>query len=447
VGASGELDVLAGREVFPDASVVFSWHPASLEEIKGVCLVIPDTNTLVFPYTLSSRSLDDIGQAYRTLVAEDRLIVPGQVSREFAKTRTVKIAELQQQLLDQKSKPVKLQTGRYPLLGTDPDFQLALSREQEINRKIKEYQDALGEVVARVRQWSWTDPVSNLYRELFQEGVVLDPDLRLSEMERDLGERKERKLPPGYKDASKDGNALGDLLIWHTILEAGRSRHQHVVFVTNDEKADWWHRSAGTALFARYELVEEFRRVSEGKSFYILMFSQFLELFGASSEVLDEVKRQEVGFYESIRHTTNALLLTDGAILVARNGNEFGAVKALRQTIPDEALGLGERPGIDYEWWFQGDGSGSFLRQNVGHGFGRAEERGEGYAVPQIEIGPMRLEWSMCRRGAGWVYFNGFPGGPDEYELAQTNLAHIEDIDVRRLTFMRGPDPEGASGA
>jgi hypothetical protein len=44
------------------------------------------------------------------------------------------------------------------------------------------------------------------------------------------------QIPPGYKDAGKADEGIGDYLIWETILEIGRTRKASVIFVTGGEK-------------------------------------------------------------------------------------------------------------------------------------------------------------------------------------------------------------------
>src|SRR5207247_10935182 len=61
------------------------------------------------------------------------------------------------------------------------------------------------------------------------------------------------KVPPGYKDSAKELGAAGDLIIWRTILEIGRTRKAHLVFVSGDEKADWWYRASGSVLYPRLD--------------------------------------------------------------------------------------------------------------------------------------------------------------------------------------------------
>ncbi len=102
------------------------------------------------------------------------------------------------------------------------------------------------------------------------------------------------KLPPGYKDASKDDHGIGDQLVWRCIIAIAKEKRLPIVFVSGDVKSDWFYRAEGKALFPRFELVDEIRRTSGGKSFHIINFSEFLALFGANTTAVDEVQKEEI---------------------------------------------------------------------------------------------------------------------------------------------------------
>lgn len=287
------LDVFVTRSVYPDPESVFTAHYKSLEEIKETCYVVLDTNTLLVPYTTSKESLKQIEETYRTLIGQERLIVPAQVAREFAKNRASKIGEVFQQLSRNRDSSGPIQTGKYPLLEAQLDYQNSLKLEVQINKLITDYRETIGRVLDHVRGWTWNDPVSLLYGELFAKGVVKDAPVDDDATRVDLERRQLHKIPPGYKDSAKDDQGIGDLLIWQTILDVGRTTTKSVIFVSHDEKADWWHRSNDQALYPRYELLDEFRRASEGETFHIVRFSKFLDLFGASEPVVKEIKEKE----------------------------------------------------------------------------------------------------------------------------------------------------------
>jgi DNA-binding NarL/FixJ family response regulator/rRNA-processing protein FCF1 len=288
-----DFDIFIANYIYPESEAVFTARLAPPEEIKKDCIVILDTNSLLVPYTTGKKSLDEIRHVYAKLVQEKRLVVPGQVSREFARNRANKLAELFQQLSRKISQVPKLHRGKYPLLESLKSYQEAIGLEERIDELIKEYRGTVREVLDHIRSWTWDDPVSLLYAELFKQGVVFDPSFNEEKMEAELYRRQLHHIPPGYKDRGKEDKGIGDLLVWFTILEVGKTRNKSVIFVSGEEKPDWWHKSEGQALYPRYELVDEFRRCSEGHSFHIVAFADLLDLYGVSESVVQEIRARE----------------------------------------------------------------------------------------------------------------------------------------------------------
>ena len=288
-----DYNIFITTSIYPEAASVFTSRLKSLEEIKDDCYVVLDTNVLLTPYSVGEADLlDQCRKTYKFLIAQGRLIIPGQVAREFAKNRAGKLAELYQQLC-RKKQLQQIQSGKYPLLGSLAEYKEVTRLEKEINNKIQEYQIAVNKVLEYIQGWQWNDPVSLLYHELFTGNVVLEPQISEEYVKEDLDRRQLHKIPPGYKDAAKEDKGVGDLLIWHTILEIGKTQKKSVIFVSGDEKADWFQQSEKLPLYPRYELVDEFRRLSDEHSFHIIKFSRFLELFGANETIVEEVKREE----------------------------------------------------------------------------------------------------------------------------------------------------------
>jgi hypothetical protein len=287
-----ELDIFIANTVYPNAESIFTARIQPLSEIKDKAFVVLDTNVLLIPYRTGSKSLAQIRQTYENLAASGQLVIPGQVAREFARNRASKLSELFQQLSKKRAIP-GLQKGKYLLLESLDEYQEVLCLEKEIDGKTREYKAAIGRVLDRIREWTWDDPVSLVYADLFTKDVVLDPKVDLQKAQEDLRRRQLHKIPPGYKDSSKDDQGIGDLLIWYTILDIGTSKKRSVIFVSGEEKADWWHKSERQNLYPRYELVDEFHRSSDGHSFHIIPFSRLLELYGASESTVQEVREEE----------------------------------------------------------------------------------------------------------------------------------------------------------
>ena len=96
--------------------------------------------------------------------------------------------------------------------------------------------------------------------------------------------RYEQRVPPGYMDADKkDGDEykkFGDLIIWKDMITKAKSEKKPVIFITDDDKEDWWRKHKGRKLGPRPELLDEFKRET-GQEFHIYKFDRFIEVRGS----------------------------------------------------------------------------------------------------------------------------------------------------------------------
>jgi PIN like domain len=294
-----ELNIFILNSLYPEAEAIFSFKPQPLEDIKDECLIVLDTNVLLVPFDTGKESLQQIKATYERLIKTEQLVVPGRVAREFAKNRSEKLKTIYQQISRKQNLSINRQV--YPLLESSIEYQKLTDMEKEIDGKLSDYRKQVASLLSKISSWYWDDPVSSLYRELFSQNVVFDIDCDEKEIQSDLEYRQLHSIPPGFQDSGKEDKGIGDLLIWHTILELGKVRNKDTIFVTNDSKNDWWYQSEKQALYPRFELVEEYRRNSDGRTIHIINFSEFLRLFGASPEVVEEVRQEEIlsGIHES----------------------------------------------------------------------------------------------------------------------------------------------------
>jgi rRNA-processing protein FCF1 len=261
-----EPDPFLINKLYPDPYSVFTWQPDPLDELIQNSVIVLDTSALVLPYTVGSRSLNEISRVYQKLSDEDRVAIPGQVAREFARTRVHKLAEVAQQLEQKRSEIKKVTIGKYPLLENLKEYQDSLELERELGSSIQAYQNSIGRILDAVRGWNRRDPISELYGSIFKESAIVDPSLDDKAILKDARWRRVHKIAPGYKDAGKDDEGTGDVVIWHTILSIGRERQLGTLFVTGEQKPDWWQRSAGQPLYPRDEMVEEYLAARHSKS-------------------------------------------------------------------------------------------------------------------------------------------------------------------------------------
>jgi hypothetical protein len=120
-------------------------------------------------------------------------------------------------------------------------------------------------------------------------------------------------LPPGFldKDKDKDKNnncyihkglvfkrAYGDLILWKQILKQVNSKPlSHIIFITRDNKDDWWRKEHGKTIGARPELTEEI--LDAGASmFYMYKPERFLKY--ARKYLQLEVKEESIQQVEEV---------------------------------------------------------------------------------------------------------------------------------------------------
>ncbi len=300
-----EKKLFSLMEIYPDPNNLLGLENKPIEEIKENCLVILDTNVLLLPFTISSESIDEIKKVYEQLVSKDRLFIPSQVAREFVKNRSTKLTELYSSLAKKRNNIQNIETKKYPILSNEPNYDKIINLEKEINLKIKEYRDLLGTLLDNLRQWNLNDPVSVVYREIFKSNVIYDLEIN-SDIESEIRRRISINLPPGYKDQHKDDNFEGDILIWLTILDIAKLKNKDVIFVTGEEKSDWWHKSEGKAIYPRYELIDEFKRTCNN-SIHIVQLSDLLNIYNVTKTVVAEIHRNEkfISKYESFFNDHN----------------------------------------------------------------------------------------------------------------------------------------------
>jgi hypothetical protein len=69
---------------------------------------------------------------------------------------------------------------------------------------------------------------------------------------------------------------FGDLVLWKQLLEWSKLKKiKAIIFITADNKEDWWHRVSGKTIGPRPELVSEISQFSGVKRFWMYSFSEF----------------------------------------------------------------------------------------------------------------------------------------------------------------------------
>lgn len=289
------------KEIYPSPKDSFSFVLEPISEMKDEALVVLDANVLLLPFTTNIRNVKAIKELYTRLSKSNQLFLPAQAVREYLDNRAIKIADINE-ALQKKSNQNFNYVGIHPLLEGLAEYKEVIELEESLKSLIKNYQTKIRDTLSAVQAWGWNDPVSKMYHEVLADRILDDGALDFGNIEKDLKRRNDLNIPPGYKDRNKDQNQAGDLVIWHEILNLAKTKCKHLIFVSVDEKTDWWHQSGKTPLYPRFELVDEFREATKGKSFHIVSLSTLLEIFDIDSEVVKSVKITE----EEVKSTTDS---------------------------------------------------------------------------------------------------------------------------------------------
>ncbi|HEY9061437.1 MAG TPA: PIN domain-containing protein [Pseudobacteroides sp.] len=285
-------DIFIAEKVFPNVKEAFTTEIKPLQQIKDNCNVVLDTNVLLMPYNIGKTSLEEIEKIYQNIISENRFFLPSQVVREFIRNRPTKLADIYKWLLDKKSKLRSMQEGKYPTLEGIEGYGDMIQIEKEIDDLLQKYKKSIDMVVRHIRDLNWDDRVSIVYKRLFTPSTIYELKYKEEEIANELEKRKIHSIPPGYKDSAKADGGIGDLLVWKSVLEIGKSNN--VIFVSGDSKADWWYKRENEAIYPRYELIYEFMNYTSNNTIHIINFSTFLDLFGALDETVKEIKEEEI---------------------------------------------------------------------------------------------------------------------------------------------------------
>lgn len=284
--------IFSYETIFPDAKGLFYGDYCGLADCFEKAFFVLDTNVLLMPYSLGNQSIAEIKKVYEKLIHEKRFFVPERVAREFAMNRAGKIAEIHSSIQKKKTGKTKHQFN-YPIINELVERSNVENALENFKQAETEYFQAIDRLLDKIQSWEWADPVSELYSSLFNDSILSSHKLTNEALEVEFNQRFKIKQPPGYKDTSKDDGGIGDLAIWLSILELGRTHEKHAILVSEDGKPDWFQKSNGSAFLPRYELIDEYRRASKGKTLHIVKLSKLLELFKASKTAIVETQSIE----------------------------------------------------------------------------------------------------------------------------------------------------------
>jgi hypothetical protein len=273
-----------------------------MAQIWKTCFFIFDTSVLLNLYRYPEAARLDLLGVLRQVAT--RAWIPHQVALEFQENRLTVIYEQIKKYDDVLDVLTSIKNKlEGDLLGglqlrkrhslINPDGFL-----DKVQNVFDEFTQELEQLKQRQPTMSDRDELRDTLDSIF-EGRIGEPPKTQHELDRIYEEgnaRYEKKIAPGYKDkeikekvGEKDGyihNGLsfkriyGDLIIWHQIMaEAAQKNIKSIIFVTDDEKEDWWNivdLGGKKTIGPRTDLVEEIRSRSGVSAFYMYNSERFL---------------------------------------------------------------------------------------------------------------------------------------------------------------------------
>lgn len=253
-----------------------------------------DTNVFLNLYRYSNKTRNQLIESFEWLKA--RIWMPYQVASEFCKDRYSVIEEANR---------------RFDNIGVEAD-KLADSWRKEL--RLDNNDSDIEELAKYLKEWIIKKKDSNYLIFDAASDEVFDRLLNLFEgktgkpfsyeeklkIEQEGEKRYTDKTPPGYKDNKKPENKYGDLLVWKEMLVYAKTQGVDVIFVTHDQKEDWWNISSGKTIGPRIELRKEFYEET-GKMFHMYTMSSFLSFFIENKgKTIDKTTIDEVELFASV---------------------------------------------------------------------------------------------------------------------------------------------------
>jgi PIN like domain len=252
------------------------------EELWKNCIFSFDTNILLNVYRYSPKARERLFEIWRKL--NERIWLPNQVAFEYLQERLTVIShqlkpykELQEVLDDAAKRfteKIEEFSKRHSFNSYTDAKKLSMILEDAHNKIKEELKASSASCPDLLESDSFWVEITQIF-----DGKVGEPysEEDLSKYFKKSESRFKNQQPPGYQDAKKpETERYGDVIIWFQLIDYVKSQKKPLVFVTDDEKEDWWLKHKGKTIGPRPELIQEMVEKG-GIQFYLYTSDRFLE--------------------------------------------------------------------------------------------------------------------------------------------------------------------------
>jgi len=237
------------------------------------CIFVPDANVLLNFYRYSESTREHLFELCSAL--RDRLWLPYQAALEFHDNRLQVIAT-QIDACD------GFRTSCSTLIKSADELRSHPFLSDRLSKNLRTVLRKIGQEIEVTTNW---------LRSLYQEDPILDritllvsgktgaslPPEELDKVPAEADARYKLAIPPGYKDKDKPApKRYGDYIAWKELLAYAAEAKKPVIFVTDDDKDDWWRKHEGRTVGPHPALRKEFETRS-GTMFYMYHVDQFMQ--------------------------------------------------------------------------------------------------------------------------------------------------------------------------
>jgi hypothetical protein len=277
----------------------FEWYlsatPNNMDEVWKSGVLTVDANVLLDLYRYHKATCDSILAAIGTF--GDRVWISHQAANEFFANRKRVIASSEKTFtelrttVDELGKSVDVGLAKLRGFRLMPR-QILDELSSSLSGAIDGTRSQIAEVTSKYPNYLDNDAILQHLLSIFDGriGDAYDAERR-GKLTQEADQRIKLKQPPGYMDEGKDGDRkYGDFLLWSQIKDYAKSESAPLIFVTSEQKEDWWERVSGRTLGPRMELIQEFVQET-GQQIFIYQTGRFIELYAkrAGKSLQDEV--------------------------------------------------------------------------------------------------------------------------------------------------------------
>ncbi|MBV7433738.1 DUF4935 domain-containing protein [Cardiobacteriaceae bacterium TAE3-ERU3] len=278
------------KSMFPEH---FSLSEEEIEKLWDNALFVFDTNTLLNLYRYSDKTKNVFLKILEKL--KKRIWVSNHTANEFFTNRLTVISE-QKKAYENAIQKIEEIKGIFEKDKSHPfvskkNFDAFSSCVKNICNELRSNAEQQGKKINK-------DDTLTRIAELFSKNIGEPLNLETVEKIEEEGKNRfEKQIPPGYKDNKKNENNFGDLIIWNEIIEKSKNVEIPIIFITDDEKDDWWHIFDGKTLGPRKELIKEFKDKT-GQLFH--MYKSYTFIKHASNYLEEKIDEKTINEARSV---------------------------------------------------------------------------------------------------------------------------------------------------